>query len=360
MNLSLIGMGNVGQELVRQTIVYPQYSFVSVADTSCTVAKRGGFSSEEMEEILKLKEGGKKLEDYKNPDISFLADIEAPFRINKYKPDILVDLSTSQTYPILLNAIEHGLHVVGSNKVPYAEVSYDDYEILCETAKKKRKKIDNRTTVSANLGVLTRIREFARTAGGVNLIRGSPSGTMAYISWLINGNSKVPFSNALKEAKDKKYTEPHPRDDIVGEDSRRKGVIMSRTLGFPIEMSDIKVEKILPQELMSVSVDEFMKGIEKIDGRINRRVMEARNNDCVLRYIAELDFVNKNFEIGFKEIPVDDKITKSTGTDNSISIYPRRWNGKNITIEGPGAGVEVTAQGVLAGMDYIYELYQRT
>ena len=357
MNLSLIGMGSVGQELVRQTIVYPQYRFVSVADTSCTVAKKGGFSSEELEQILRLKESGKKLKEYENSNASFLGDIEAPFRMDKYKPDILVDLSTFQTYPILLNAIEHGLHVVGSNKVPYSEVSYDDYEKLFEAAQKKGRKIDNRTTVSANLGVLTRIREFARTAGGVSLIKGSPSGTMAYISWLINGDNNVPFSEALKDAREKKYTEPNPRDDIVGEDSRRKGVIKSRTLGFPLEMSDIRVEKIVPDELMYVSVDEFMKGIEKIDGRMSKRVMEAKNKGCVLRYIAELDFENKNFEIGFKEVSVDEKIAKSTGTDNAISIFPRRWNGKSITIEGPGAGVEVTAQGVLAGMDYIYEIY---
>ena len=144
MNLSLIGMGSVGQELVRQTIVYPQYRFVSVADTSCTVAKKGGFSSEELEQILRLKESGKKLKEYENSNASFLGDIEAPFRMDKYKPDILVDLSTFQTYPILLNAIEHGLHVVGSNKVPYSEVSYDDYEKLFEAAQKKGRKIGNK------------------------------------------------------------------------------------------------------------------------------------------------------------------------------------------------------------------------
>jgi homoserine dehydrogenase len=356
MKISLIGVGDVGREFVKQTIVYPQYKFVSVADTSCTIAKKGGFSSEEMQEIIKLKENKKKLKDYKNPDVSFFGDIEAPFRSNKYKPNVLVDVSTSQTYPILINAIEHGLHVVGSNKMPYADVSFDDYQELFKTAEKKKRIIDNRTTVSANLGVLTRVKEFARTAGGISLVKGCLSGTMAFISWKINGENNMPFSEALEKAYEKKYTETHPCVDIVGDDSRRKAVTISRTSGIPLEMSDIKVENIVPQELMSVSVPEFMKGIKIIDEEISRRVGGARQKNHVLRYLAELDFNNKTYEIGFKEVLENDKVAKSIGTDNSISIYPRRWDGESMNLEGPGAGLKVTAQGNLAGLDYIYEI----
>jgi homoserine dehydrogenase len=356
MKISLNGMGSVGREFTKQTIACPYYKFISIADTSCAIAKMGGFSASEMGNIIKLKQNGGKLKEYENPGASFLGHIEETFEIKKYKPDVLVDMSSAQTYPLLLEAIKYDINVVGSNKIPYAEVPYSDYEILFETAKKKRRIIDNRTTVSANLGVLTRVREFSRTAGGIDMIKGCLSGTMAYISWKINGDRKIPFSVALKDAKEKRYTEPHPRDDIMGEDSRRKAVIIGRTSDVPIEMSDVKVENIVPPELMSSSVDEFMEGIKKIDKEISRRIEDAKEKRCALRYLAELDFNNEIYEIGFKSVSIDDKLAKSTGTDNAISIYPRSWRRKSINIEGPGAGVDVTAQGVAASTDYVYEV----
>ncbi len=49
----------------------------------------------------------------------------------------------------------------------------------------------------------------------------------------------APFSDALRRAMDKGYTEPDPRDDLSGADVGRKALILGRLLGFAGEPEDV-------------------------------------------------------------------------------------------------------------------------
>ena len=44
----------------------------------------------------------------------------------------------------------------------------------------------------------------------------------------------IPFSKAVLEAKELRYTEPDPRDDLNGRDVARKGLIIAREAVFDI------------------------------------------------------------------------------------------------------------------------------
>ncbi|MFH0889633.1 MAG: hypothetical protein V1836_00630 [Candidatus Aenigmatarchaeota archaeon] len=345
MRIVVIGAGKVALELVRQTATNPAYQYVGISDSSVTVTKYSGFTPDEMMGIVAYKARGGKLRNYEDGR-SWVT--ERPDDILDQRINVVVDASTHQTYGLLMRALDNDINIVGSNKLPYADVSPADFKRLYSKAKKKRKTIDNRTVVSANLGTLRRIEEFAHTAGGVSYIKGCLSGTWGYISWKINQG--VPFSQAVYEAKEAGYTETDARIDLRGTDSARKAVIMARTNGVPLGLANIQVEKILSPEIENAGAEDALKLLPTLDETIKGRVAVAIEKNCTLRYVGELDFDKWVFEIGFKEIPLDDPQAFTRGTDNKVTMFPRYWNGKALSIEGPGAGIEVTAQGLMAGL----------
>ena len=59
------------------------------------------------------------------------------------------------------------------------------------------------------------------------------------------------FSSIVKEAKEKGFTEPDPREDISGADIRRKILILARESGFSLEAKDVEIQNILPETAQS-------------------------------------------------------------------------------------------------------------
>jgi aspartokinase/homoserine dehydrogenase 1 len=171
---------------------------------------------------------------------------------------------------------------------------------------------------------------------------------MGYVSWKINQD--VPFSQAIYQAISKGHTESDFRRDLDGLDSARKAVIIGRTGGYPLELTDIEVEKLLPPEMKDVSIEEATKMLPMVDEKMKSRVEIAKRNGCTLRYVGELDFDKGAFKIGFSEIPADDPQSSVKESWNKVTIFPRYWKGESLTIEGPGAGINVTTQGLMTGL----------
>ena len=62
------------------------------------------------------------------------------------------------------------------------------------------------------------------------------------------------------------YTEPDPRDDLNGMDVARKILILAREAGHELELSDVHVDKLLPEEYFEPeSVDDFMNMLPQVD-----------------------------------------------------------------------------------------------
>ena len=74
-----------------------------------------------------------------------------------------------------------------------------------------------------------------------------------------------PFSQIVIEAKESGYTEPDPRDDLVGMDVARKLTILSREIGRKIEINDFSIESLFPDSLAKLSVDEFLERFSDFD-----------------------------------------------------------------------------------------------
>ena len=61
-------------------------------------------------------------------------------------------------------------------------------------------------------------------------IEGCVSGTLMYVVSAVSAGK--PFSVAVREAVERGYAEPDPRDDLSGRDAARKALILARLLGY--------------------------------------------------------------------------------------------------------------------------------
>ena len=158
-------------------------------------------------------------------------------------------------------------------------------------------------------------------------------------------SGKVTLSETVRKAKAMGYTEPDPRDDLSGTDVVRKALIMARCLGMNMDLNDVEVEPLYPASMQTLTVDEFMRNLDGLDEEMEQRIVTATNNDKRLRYAATVS--SKGAKVGLVEVDKDNSLYHLVGTDNSVAITSE-WYQSPLCISGPGAGIDVTAAGVLS------------
>ena len=67
-----------------------------------------------------------------------------------------------------------------------------------------------------------------------------------------------------------------------------KAVILSRTAGMPLELTDLAVEPLCPVELFDTTFDEFFNLISNQDDRYAKITEKAIMQNRVLRYTAKI------------------------------------------------------------------------
>jgi homoserine dehydrogenase len=155
----------------------------------------------------------------------------------------------------------------------------------------------------------------------------------------------VSFSDALSQALSLGYTEPDPRVDLSGKDVARKMLILARTAGWPLEITDLSVRALYPSSMLDLSIDEFMSSTQSLDDEYTERANQARSEDGVLRYVARVD--PEGGEVGLTTVTKDSALGALSGPANYIALHTERYNNEPLVLSGPGAGPEVTAAGVL-------------
>lgn len=258
---------------------------------------------------------------------------------------ILIDCTSSEEvthhYSTALGA---SISVVTPNKKANS-ASHKQYWQLKSLAKKRGAKFLYETNVGAGLPVINTLNDLLLSGDRILSIEGVLSGTLNYIFSSFDG--KKPFSAIVKEAKEKGYTEPDPRDDLSGMDVARKILILARETGMPLELSDIAVQNLVPENCRGIeSVEAFFIKLEEHDKDFQLLMEKASAKKEKLRYKAIVE--NNTAFVRLESVGESHPFYSLSGSDNIILITTERYRERPLVIRGPGAGAEVTAAGVFA------------
>ena len=201
------------------------------------------------------------------------------------------------------------------------------------------------TTVCAGLPVISTLRDLYLSGDRVRRIEAVLSGTLSFI--FNNFDGKKSFSDLVREAKAKGYTEPDPRDDLNAMDAARKALILARECGLPLEFANVEIEPILPPACFKAkTVDDFFTELEKSNGAFEKRRAEAAAQGRELRYVAVIE--EGAAKIAMRAEPANSPFRSLVDSDNMVVITTDRYSKLPMVIKGPGAGAQVTAGGIFA------------
>jgi len=257
--------------------------------------------------------------------------------------DCTADEGVARHYADWLKA---GIHVVTPNKKANSG-PLDYYESLKAARRHGGSSYLYEATVGAGLPVISTLRDLRETGDKISSVEGIFSGTLAYLFNVYDG--KTPFSEIVKDAKAKGYTEPDPRDDLSGTDFVRKVIILGREMGLKLEMKDVQVESLIPAGLENGTIDDFLNGLSKYDSEMKKRFDAAAARGKVLRYMGRLTADGKAV-VGVAELDKSHAFANIALTDNVVRYATARYNSNPLIVQGPGAGPAVTAAGAFADL----------
>jgi homoserine dehydrogenase len=91
-----------------------------------------------------------------------------------------------------------------------------------------------------------------------------------------------------------------------------------------------------------------MERVGELDSTMAAQVEQARSRGAVLRYAATIE--PEQASIAMRELPLSHPLAALRGTDNLFAFTTARYPEQPLVVRGAGAGVEVTAAGVLGDM----------
>lgn len=252
---------------------------------------------------------------------------------------VVVDASASgEIASVYIELLTHGIAVVTPNKRANT-AGQEYYDRLQEVSRRMDVPFLYETTVGAALPVIGTLRDLVRSGDRIHKIQGVLSGTLAYVFNEMCGG--VSFSEAVTEARLRGYTEPDPREDLAGEDVARKILTLAREAGRRLELEDVQVESLVPENMKSLDVESFMKNLTDMD-----KMWADRMADGPMQYIATLD--ENGCRVGIERIAEISPFSNLDGTDNLIVFTTDRYSERPLVIQGAGAGPDVTAAGILS------------
>ena len=337
----LLGFGRVGRALSDQiaTAVSGDVRIVGLLDRSGYVFDSRGLPRTRLLRLARDKDAGALLASLGGHQAT-AAEALSVMSSHAVSRPVIVDVTSDETGGLLQTAIDRGFDVVLANKKPLAG-SREAYDRLVTAPALAGRRVRYEATVGAGLPIIDTFRKRDETGDRVLRIDGCVSGTLMFV--LSEVSAGRPFSTAVREAVDRGYAEPDPRDDLSGRDAARKGLILARMLGYRGEAP--KPHDLVPKAYAGLSLDAFLARMPELDASWQSRVAALASKGRVLRYVVSA--TPRKVSAGLVDVPLSSPMGSASGTRNLVTFHSRRYQREPLVISGPGAGADVTAAGIL-------------
>ena len=286
---------------------------------------------------------------------------------------VFVDCTASpEVAGLYADFLEHNINVVAANKIA-ASSDYENYRHLKQTSQKRGVKFLFETNVGAGLPIIRTINDLCNSGDKILRIEAVLSGTLNFIFNTISKD--VPFSETVRMAHEKGYSEPDPRIDLSGTDVIRKLVILAREAGYEISKEDVEAKLFIPQSFFEGTLEDFWKNLPSLDADFEARRQELEKQNKAWRFVAKMEvidqspltidhlatpedaaaknngqssMVNVQCSVSLREFDSNHSFYKLEGSNNIVMLTTERYREYPMLIQGYGAGASVTAAGVFA------------
>ena len=343
LNIFCLGTGNIGTTLFRQIQDHCEFlqiqngltlNVVGISNSRQMVLNAGGIPLSHWKETLE-----------KDGEAADLALFVARMKEMNLPNAIFVD-NTASLKPISVyeDVFRANISVVTCNKIGNSS-SYSQYKNFKELAQLHGVDFYYETNVGAGLPIIRTLKDLMISGDRVIRIEAILSGTISFI--FNNFKGGITFHDIVKQAQEKGFTEPDPRDDLRGTDFMRKMLILARDAGYQLEPDEVEIQNMLPEAcLNAATVEEFYAELKNENEFFENLKNEASDSGKVLRYIGMLE--DGKVSISLQMVDDSHPFYMLSGSDNIISFTTDRYKERPLVVKGPGAGAEVTAAGVFA------------
>ena len=343
LNLFICGVGTVGGKLIEQ--IKQQYeelkqnsklklNVVGIASSKKAIFNRDGINLDTYKEELEASEP--------SDTEKLRQEIIGMNIFNSVFVDCTASSAVASLYQSLL---EHNTSVVAANKIA-ASGDYDNYMRLKRTALERGVKYRFETNVGAGLPIIGTINDLRNSGDTILKIEAVLSGTLNFIFNSISAD--VTFSEAVRMAQERGYSEPDPRIDLSGMDVLRKLVILTREAGYKVELDEIEKHLFVPDHFFEGSIDDFWKHLPELDAGFEKRRKKLEAEGKRLRFVATVD--HGKTSVALKEVDSSHPFYNLEGSTNIVMFTTERYKEYPMLIQGYGAGASVTAAGVFANI----------